>query len=169
MISPIPPLLLLKEAWARRDLILAGMVVGLLALAKRQQEAIGGLRELLAAKPRVEIREIVKTVEKRVVGPVRIVEKIKYLPGGEKIVERVIERAAVSTDRGAEMYAVRVEVPVCPKERATRWYVGGGLSPGTSDNEWAARGGLTFKGRFDLGYRYSWRAPHHGAEAALRF
>lgn len=59
----------------------------------------------LSAAPKIVERVVVETkiVEKRVAGPVIVRERIVTQPGGERIVERTIERAAVTTEKGTEI------------------------------------------------------------------
>ena len=117
----MPPLLLLKEAWTHRALVLAVAVVGLLALAKRQHETI----TLLRAAPTVEFRD--RVVEKRVVvrGAVRVVQ-VKAPDG---TVTTTTDRApeTVTTDKAKE--SERVEVPPQLPAYVPYRYIGLSLTP----------------------------------------
>ena len=149
----------MRVLWREKDnrycIIIAGLTVAL--FVSRQQEA--NLREALAAKPSVRIQEIIK----RVVGPIRVVEKIIEKPGGERIVERVIERDVVTTETERDKVVTPVAV------RSPRWYVGAGYSPTQEPRDaWAGRIGLA-NGRVDVGYRYGRSDRSHGVEASVRF
>jgi hypothetical protein len=64
---------------------------------------------------------IQKTQIKRVAGPVRIVERIVEKPGGERVIERTIEKAAVTTTKDAE----KTSIPVAPAGSQERYLLGG--------------------------------------------
>lgn len=149
----------LRVLWREKDnrycIIITVLTIAL--FVSRQQTA--DLREALAAKPSVRIQEVIK----RVVGPVRVVEKIIEKPGGERIVERVIVRDVVTTETERDKVVTPVAV------RTPRWYIGAGYSPTIEPREaWAGRIGLT-NGRVDVGYRYGRSDRSHGLEAAARF
>lgn len=138
-----PHLLLLKEAWERRALILAIAVVGLLALAKRQNETIAVLR---ASKPAVEFRD--RVVEKRVVvrGAVRVVQ-VKAPDG---TVTTTTDRApeTVTTDKDREKE--RTETPTQLSGVKRTRYAGVGIDPARS-RYLRARAGLNFLNTWDVG------------------
>ena len=102
-------------------------IIGLVAFAmlfmswQRRGEAIKTRDAIIAAKPLIEehVREV------RVEGPVRIVEKIVKQADGACTIERVTERAEVTTSREAE----RKETPIClPPAVAKTWAIGGGVN-----------------------------------------
>lgn len=133
----------LGQAWRHRALILAFAVAALLAITKRQQEKIGGLEQLLAAKPRVEERIHTKVVQ----GPVRVVEKIREIPGGE----RIIERETVREVRVTEADTQHTETPICPAPaRAPRWVFAGQAEIPNPRAGQLLRAGVTLGGRVDL-------------------
>lgn len=121
----IPLLSLIKEAWAHRALILAVAVVGLLAVAKRQQETIGALR----SRPAVEFRD--RVVEKRVVlrGPVRVVKEVVKAPDGTETTRTVTDRSpeTVTTDKDREKE--RTETPPQVASVNPYRYIGLALTP----------------------------------------
>lgn len=94
--------------------IAAIVILALLLIAAGRQ--IVRLNAALDAKPKIVERVVVETkiVEKKVAGPVIIREKIVTQPGGEKIVERVIERAEVTTEKGTDIAkdSQRTETPI---------------------------------------------------------
>lgn len=136
-------LLLLKEAWERRTLVLAVAVVGLLALAKRQHETI----TLLRGAPTVQFRD--RVVEKRVVvrGPVHVV-KVKSPDG---TVTTTTDRApeTVTTDKDRDKERIEIPPAIPDPVRRTR-YFGAGVDPARPDFV-RARTGLTVFGTFDAG------------------
>lgn len=139
----MPPLLLLKQAWTHRTLVLAVVVVGLLAVAKRQHETITMLR----AAPTVEFRD--RIVEKRVVvrGPVHVV-KVKSPDG---TVTTTTDRApeTVTTDKDRDKERIEIPPAIADPDRRTR-YFGAGVDPARPDFV-RARTGLTVFGAFDAG------------------
>ena len=143
----MPPLLLLRQGWEHRALVLAVVVVGLLAMAKRQHETI----TLLRAAPTVEFRD--RVVEKRVVirGPVRIVKEVVKAPDGTTTTTTTTDRApeTVTTDKDRDKERVEIPQQVPKDPRRTR-YVGVGVDP-AHPRLWRARTGLTVFGRFDAG------------------
>lgn len=155
---PLLPIKLLEEAWEHRALIAFTALIGLMALAKRQQETIGALRAELAMKPRVEVREVTRTVVKRVEGPVRVQEKIILQPGGERIIERVVDRGPVTTDSGSEVAQDRKESqPVLPARPRNR-ILGIGASPYDPRLASSVRAGYAL-GYFDISAAYHFYGP----------
>ena len=158
------------------ELALIGLALLVLLFASwlRRGEKIASLETQLRAKPLVETKIVERVVVKKVAGPVRVVEKITTAKSGERVVERTIERASVVSEKGSSSEVSIVELPVivAPADRIARprWYVGAGYAPAIAGSSgWAARIGLCFGGRLDLGYRFARLAPHHGLEVAWRF
>lgn len=148
---------ILAAAWERRALILAVAVVFLLALCRRQQEA-------LRARPAVEVRTEVKTV--RVAGPVHIVKQIVEKPGAERVVTITVDRAPVTTtsDRDVE----RKETPACAPAR--RLYVGAGIdSVAAWQKPYLRGGGMVFDGMLGVGGTINPWAKRVGLEAAYHW
>lgn len=171
----MPPLLLLKEAWGHRALLLTIAVVGLLALTKRQQENIGALKAQLAAKPLVEASKHVAKASTRARGPVKTTKTVVTAPDGTKTATTVKEAAAETIASTSTSDEVRKETPapaVATAPRRTR-YVGLALDPFAQGRPRRARAGLTLWDRIDAGA--SWeprRAPSDGAlqiELTYRF
>lgn len=141
----------------------------LLVVCVASLQRVAHLSAALAAKPKIEVRTQTKTVIKRIAGPVSVREKIVYLPGGERIVERVIERAPVETERATDAETERVTTPVEPPRLRPQWYAGAGWAPKYDRGRaWSLRVGLAWR-HFDLGYRYGRVDDSHGVETALRF
>ena len=122
----MPLLLLLKQAYERRAIILALAVAFLLALSKRQHETIVALRQA----PTVEFRD--RIVEKRVVvrGPVRIVKDVVKAPDGTITTRTTTDKApeTVSTDKAKEVERVEVP-PQVPDAPLPYRYIGVALTP----------------------------------------
>lgn len=107
----------------RGELLLIILVLGtLLAVAGKH---IQDLNVALRSKPKVEIVYKDRVVEKRVQGPVRIEEKVIETPGKDRVIERVITRDAVVTDRSTDREGSHTETPVCPAPKT--WAIGGGI------------------------------------------
>lgn len=153
---------LISQAWQHRALILAFAIAGLVALAKRQQEQIGGLKARLEMKPAVVERETVKTVQ----GPVRVVEKIVEKPGGERVIEREIIREVKVTEKGSE----HIEAPVCPAQKpAKRWLVGASADPARAQDGQMIHAGITVANSLDLTFGRSLKLDRNDVRIALRF
>lgn len=89
---------------------------------------------------------IQKTEFKRVSGPVRVVEHIVEKPGGERIIERTIDRAPVVITREAASSST----PVAPAGSSVRYLAGASWEASLSHPEnVTAWGGYSF-GRLDL-------------------
>lgn len=151
------------QAWQHRAKILLVVAVGLLALTKRQHEAISDLRAQLAAKPLVQERLVTRTVQ----APTRIVKQIVEKPGAERIVTVEVLKGAWSSETSSE----HAETPACPAPaRPPRWVVGGSLDPADPRSGQLLRAGVTFGGRLDLTYGHSLSGPaRHAVDLAVRF
>lgn len=166
LLSALAPLFRKRDTWYIGCILL---LVGVLWLAHLKLRAA----ELaLATKPKVEyVKQIFeKTVT--TAGPERVVEKIREIPGGERIIERVVYRDTVKTETGTETKVDRKEEAACPPAASRKRYVGLALDPLNTQRP-RLRAGLTIWNRFDLGGAYDSRfAPNQGAlqiEAAYRF
>lgn len=93
------PLLWLLPSSKDARYIAAIAALGLLLIAAGREIVI-----LRNTPPRIVEKIVVEThvVEKKVAGPVVIREKIVTQPSGERIVERIIERAPVTTEKGTD-------------------------------------------------------------------
>jgi len=133
----------LKFVWEHRVKVLLVVVILLLAYVRHQRLQLKNAEILLAAKPKVEE----KTRIVRVMGPVKIVERIREIPGGERIIERITERAAErhveETERHEE--PLRLQPP-----RLNRWLAGAGLYPFESGRPYSLHAGYSFNNRIDL-------------------
>lgn len=150
-------LLLLREAWTHRALVLAIAVVGLLALAKRQHEMI----TLLRAAPTVQFRD--RIVEKRVVvrGPVHVVKEVVKAPDGTVITHVTTDLAPETVTTDKEMERERVEVPPqAPDSTRRTRYAGFGFDP-ARPRLWRARTGLTVFRAFDAGMAVDFDSEAH--------
>lgn len=124
----MPLLWLLPRSRDGRYLGVIGLLLVLLILSLRR---ITQLDSALAMKPKIEVHTVTETkiVEKKIAGPVVIREKIVTRPGGEKIVERLIERAEVRVDRVSGQTLAQMARPICPAfEGVKTWAVGGALN-----------------------------------------
>jgi hypothetical protein len=166
----MPPfLLLLKQAWERRELILVVALVGLLAMAKRQHETITALR----ARPAVKFRD--RIVEKRVVvkGPVRIVKEVVKAPDGTETTRTTTDRAVETVNVDKDSEKERVEVPPqVPDAPLPYRYIGVALTP----LDWKhprASAGFAIGRHLDLGVYWDTARRFNdgavGAEARGRF
>lgn len=121
----MPYLLLLKQAWQRRDLILVIALVGLLALSKRQHETITALR----ARPTVEFRD--RIVEKRMVvrGPVRIVKDVVKAPDGTITTRTTTDKGIETTNVDKAKDSERTETPPQVLDAIPYRYIGLSAAP----------------------------------------
>lgn len=166
----MPFLLLLKQAWERRDLILVLALVFFVALSKRQHETITALH----ARPTVEFRD--RIVEKRVLvrGPVRIVKDVVKAPDGTVTTRTTTDKApeTVSTDKAKEVDRIETPPKLPDAPRLSR-YVGVALDPFDHGMPKRARVGLTLWQRVDAGVAWEpRRSPHDGSvqlEITYRF
>lgn len=124
-----------------RALLVCCLVLG--AMLAGAGARIMSLERALAAKPKVEIREVVKTVTKR--GPVQVVERIVVAPDGTKTTERTTNRGEVVAEKDKE--SERTETPV----QAPRYdrFIGVLLDPLSVTKANGLRGGMTVFGRID--------------------
>lgn len=140
----MPPLLLLKAAWRRRDILLLTACLFLVGVVKSQHGTITTLR----AHPSVEYRD--RIVEKRVVakGPVRIV-KVKAPDG---TVTTTTDRApeTITTDRERDKERLEIPPQLPPVAQRNR-YAGLGVNPLDYTHQWRGRGGITLFGALDAG------------------
>lgn len=162
----LAPLLKKWETWVVITLVVVLLYV--LSLQRQLKDA----RAALAARPAVvtKVEQQVKTVT--VAGPVRVETKTVYVPGTTQVqyVDRVVERAPVTTTQQKETEADRSVTPACPAAAAPRWrYAGLTLDPDNGGVPMALRGGVTLWGRFDAGVSYDWKHRAAGLEGALRF
>lgn len=153
---------LLKEAWAHRALILVVIVVGLLAVAKRQQEAIGALKAQLAMKPAVEASKHVEKDQKVARGPIKTTKTVVTTPDGTKTATTVKEAGPETVETATRTDEERREAPVAPPAppapRRPR-YVGLALDPSDRGMPTRARAGLTLWDRLDVGAAWEPRRP----------
>lgn len=150
---PLMPLLLLLRKLrlpTRGEAELIGIIAFVLLFASwlRRGEAIKTRDAVIAAKPTIEER----IVEKRIEGPVRVVEKIIKSADGACSIERVTERGPVVIERAAE----HTERPVCASTIAVKtWAVGGALDLQRRDRGSAgiskSFGNISFGFSHDLG------------------
>lgn len=160
----MPLLLLLKQAWERRELILLALLLGLMAITRQQRATILALR----ARPTVEFRD--RVVEKRVVvrGPVRIVKEVVKAVDGTLTTRTITDRAAETINTDKDREKTRVETPpTLPPDSARTRYVGLALDPFDRGMPKRARAGLTFWNCLDAGVAWEpRRAPTDGAVQA---
>jgi len=99
-------------------LVILVLIVCLFAAIKsnRHKDAI------IAMKPTVVEHEVIKTVQ----GPTKVVEKIVYQPGGERVIERVITDEGWTTARETEHKEEPVKIVERPRNR---FIVGLALDP----------------------------------------
>lgn len=164
------PLKLLEEAWKHRALIAFTALVGLMAVAKRQQETIGGLRAELAMKPHVEAQARARTAVKRVQAPVKVTTRVTTLPSGESVKERILERGTVVTETDTESKTDTKETPQS-REVAYNRIVGVGTSPMDPQKAVSVKAGYSL-GRIDLLAAYHFYGPAElrpRLEIAFRF
>ena len=159
----MPLLLLLKQAWEYRTLILAFAVATLLAITLRQHEA-------LQARPRVEFVE--RVVEKRVIvrGPVRIIKDVVKAPDGTITTRTTTDRSAETVTSDKARDTERTEAPAAAASPGR--YVGLSVNP----LDWKRPrigAGLAIGAHLDMGaYWDSTRKLNDGAigaETRIRF
>lgn len=115
------------------------------------------LRSLVASKPAVENKEVIRTVQ----GPTRTEIRTIIKPGGERVEERIVYVESKVTDRATE----HSEIPA--KDQRTR-YFGLGINP-LDYGRPTVRAGLTVYGALDIGGTFDTRSMRPGVEAAYRF
>ncbi len=132
-------------------------MIVLLALAfDHARKRADSAESLLAARPAVheDAKQAVQIV--RVSGPVRIETKTVYVPGTTTVqyVDRVVDRAPVTTTTDKESEVVKVVTPACPQAYRPKTRYAGLIFGGDGyANSWVkgARAGLTVYDRWDLG------------------
>jgi hypothetical protein len=133
------------------------------------------LERAIAAKPKIEVRTVEKVRTVKVAGPVKVVEKITYLPGNGRVVERTIERDEVKTETGRDVVAERKEEAACPAPRRvkSRHFVAE-FGPSGGGVPFGLRGGMSFLDALpvspliEAGYRRDGQDRVYGA-AGIRF
>lgn len=164
LLEILAPILRSKDG--RYLLVIAALLLCVVVLVRKTRvQAVA-----LAEKPKVELKEVVKTVEKKIAGPVRVVEKIVVKSGGERIVERVIYRDGVTTEKGSETATEKSEEAACPGQASKRWLAGVVIDPSKGPLN-GARLGLTLFDRVDIagGYIFNGRKQGLLADVTLRF
>ncbi len=139
-----------------KDVKYLAVIVALGALLIGAGRRITQLTDALAAKPKIEIRTVVKTkiVERRVAGPVHVVEKIITQLDGGKVVERTIDRGQVTTETANEIVkaVARVETPGVLLNEQKLWSLTGSVNP--SDMRKPTVGFSRSFGILSLGYSH---------------
>lgn len=166
----MPLLLLLKQAWERRTIILALAVAFLLALSKRQHERIAALENAPAA---VVFHD--RIVEKRVLvrGPVRIVKEVVKAPDGTVTTRTTTDKAPETTTTDKAKDVERVEVPPQVADAPLPYrYIGVALTPLDWDHP-RASAGFAIGRHLDVGIYWDTALRFNdgavGAEARGRF
>lgn len=137
-----------------RALLMTVAVLGLMLAGAGARIMV--LERALAAKPKIEVRTVEKIKTVKVAGPVKVVEKITYLPGNGRVVERTIERDEVKTEIGRDVVADRKEEAACPPApRSKRWTAAFQFGPRGGTVPIGGRAGVTLFNVIDLtgGYR----------------
>lgn len=152
---------------------LAAIAIFFAALAQRQSEKIDSLKAQLAAKPKIiEVEKIIYR-DRVVKGPERIVTKTIVQPGGERVIEKIVERDPIIIETVVEKEREHTETPICPAPaRIPRWIVGASVNPQTGRNGAELpilRGGVSLAGRLDLSYARDFEHSRHLLEAGWRF
>lgn len=121
----MPYLLLLKEAWERRDVVLLALLLGVGALVRQQHATINALRQT----PTVEFRD--RVVEKKVFvrGPVRIVKDVVKAPDGTVTTRTTTDKAPETTVTDNSKEVERLEVPPAVPQAIPYRYIGLSLTP----------------------------------------
>ena len=146
------------------------------------RETIAGLKVVVSAKPRVVVEHKTRWRTKTIEGPVRIVEKIVYKPGGVKIVTKEIFRDKIVKVDVKATDDSKTENPICPvyvgsaaePRLAKRWLVGATFAPwiegaNKSRDSLRLKGGVTLAGRLDVVYGYEPYVGQHHVGLNYRF
>jgi hypothetical protein len=121
----MPPLLLdlLAPLLRKRDTWYLVVILVLLFFLVLARSALKAANAALAARPAVHTEAEQKVQVVRVAGPVKVETKTVYVPGTTQVqyVERVVERAPVTTTTEKESEIVKDVRPACPPAPARPW------------------------------------------------
>ena len=166
----------LLEPPARREEVAWGLVVVLAMTLYVTVLKLKVADAALAARPTVHMDAEQKVQVVRVAGPVRVEEKIVYKPGTKEIqyVDRIMDRAPVTTTTQKESEVKKDVVPACPAGLHPTRYAGLTLGPDGWAGSWVkgARGGITVYDTWDLGatmQRDLSGSPSFGVDVSFRW
>lgn len=121
----MPLLLLLKEAWKHRELVLLALLLSAMAIVRQQRGTIIALR----GRPTVQFRD--RIVEKRVVvkGPVRIVKDVVKAPDGTITTRTTTDKGVETTNVDKAKDVERIETPPQVPDSPPYRYIGLSATP----------------------------------------